>query len=125
MLQLVGYCTVCKASLHHGLDAVPDSGTNTDCRRMVCYGSLFQSDYELVVLHISRNGQTGTTDRVVQDAIDKVCYACNERTYPVRVGTLTYGPLQNVWLLDAFQKTLECSCVRSSRYLPQQLKELW
>ena len=50
----------------------------------------------LVVLHISRNGQTGTTNRVVQDAIDKVCYACNERTCPVRVGTLTYGPLQNV-----------------------------
>ena len=72
----------------------------------------FQSDYGLVVLHISRNGHSGTTDRVLQDAIDKVCYVCNERTYPVRVGTLTYGPLQNVWLLDAFQKTLECGCVR-------------
>ena len=72
----------------------------------------FQSDYGLVVLHVSRNDQSDTTDGVLQDAIYKVCHIRYKFDHPVRVGSLTQCPLKDIRFLYSFQENLESVGVR-------------
>ena len=72
----------------------------------------FQSDYGLVVLHVSRNDQSDTTDGMLQDAIYKVCHIGYKFDHPVRVGSLTQCPLKDIRFLYSFQENLESVGVR-------------
>ena len=72
----------------------------------------FQSDYGLVVLHVSRNDQSDATDRVILDPVDEKRHIRRHLANPVGVGALGNSPLQNVWLVDSFQESDEVTPVR-------------
>ena len=78
-----------------------------------------QADYGFVTFHVI--GQIGpdAADRVLYDPVDKEGGVCHELAHPVRVRPLSNCPLQDVWLADSFEKTIEVSSIRYQRRLFQ------
>ena len=64
---------------------------------------------------------------VLQDAVDEKGHICHKYTDPVRVRSLSNCPLQDVRLVDSFEKSIKVSTIRYQRrlfgYRPQQLQE--
>ena len=56
---------------------------------------------------------------VLQDSVDEKCHICHKYTDPVRVRSLSNCPLQDVRLVDSFEKYIKASTIRYQRRLFQ------
>ena len=71
-----------------------------------------QPDDGFVVLHIIGKVDADATDRVILDPVDEKRHIRRHLANPVGVGALGNSPLQNVWLVDSFQESVEVTPVR-------------
>ena len=131
MYQLVGRCTWHRAFLRLGLDAIQDSGTDRDCLRTVCHGDLFP-----------KRLWTGCSSRKQEWPIRHNRWGAAGCDLQSMSHSLQVRPPSQSWVVDSVPtfKRISGSFIRSrkiskvsafvirlgsSRYLPQQLQELW
>ena len=72
-----------------------------------------------VTLHIGGQVDADATYGVLQDAVDEKFDICHKYTDPVRVRFLSNCPLQDVRLVDSFEKSIKVSTIRYQRRLFQ------
>ena len=89
----------------------------------------FQSDYGLVVLHVSRNDQSDATDRVILDPVDEKRHIRRHLANPVGVGALgnSHCRMSGWWIRSRNRSKSPRFVINdgSSKSRPQQLLDEW
>ena len=81
---------------------------------------LFQSDDGFVLLGVHwKVGQSYTSYRVIDDAVDEKCDIGHEFAHPRRIRSLIDGPLQDVGFADKFEKVIKVLAVGDETGLVQ------
>ena len=65
-----------------------------------------------VTFHIGGQVDADATYGVLQDVVKEKCRMCHKYTDPVRVRSLSNCPLQDVGLVDSFEKSIKVSTFR-------------
>ena len=82
---------------------------------VVVYRTMFvlcQPDDSLVIFHVVGKDDADTAYWVILDPVHEERGIRHHLTDPVGVGALRHRPLQDVWLVDSFQESVEVAPVR-------------